>query len=159
MSVFIDVDVGALNPFSQEIIDRIAIASCNYYKFENVHILAQAHTSKNPPSSICIKSIDSQAFFAIENQIQKLSNQVHLLPEDIRKINTNTKARSLIDIPSKTALETLFNTIQMSDFNRKYASFHMDAIDRLQKSSNPFFAVPLRGIGIATGYNVSEFYG
>ena len=40
MSVFIDVDVGALNPFSQEIIDRIAIASCNYYKFENVHILA-----------------------------------------------------------------------------------------------------------------------
>lgn len=159
MSVLIDVDVGALNPFSQEIIDRIAIASCNYYKFENVHILAQAHTSKNPPSSICIKSIDSQAFFAIENQIQKLSNQVHLLPEDIRKINTNTKARSLIDIPSKTALETLFNTIQMSDFNRKYTSFHMDAIDRLQKNSNPFFAVPLRGIGIATGYNVSEFYG
>ena len=159
ISVGIDVDVGAFNPFVQEIIDRIAIASCNYYKFENVHILAQAHTSKNPPSSICIKSIDSQAFFAIENQLQKLSNQVHLLPEDIRRVNTNPKNHREIDIPSNAVLETLVNTIRMSDFNRKYASFHMDAIDRLQKSSNPFFAVPLRGIGISSAYNVSEFYG
>lgn len=159
MSIFIDVDTGVYNPFAQEIIDRLSISSCNYYKFENVHIVAKAHTSKNPPSSICLKSIDSQAFFAIENQMQKLSNQARVFPEDIRKVNTDKKSQYPIKINSDSAFDTLMNTLRMSDFNRKYASFHMDAMDRLQKSSNPFFAVPLRGIGIATAYNVSDFYG
>ena len=159
ISVLIDVDVGACNPFAQDIIDRIALASCNYYTFDNVHIVAQAHTSKTPPSSICIKSIDSQAFFAIENHMQKMSNRLRLLPEDIRSINVNSKSKYPIIIPAEAALNTLSNTIRMSDFNRKYTSFHMDAIDRLQKNNNPFFAVPLRGIGISTGYNVSEYHG
>ena len=36
---------------------------------------------------------------------------------------------------------------------------NMDAVDRVQENSNPFFALPLRGIGIATSFNVSDFYG
>ena len=71
----IDIDVGAYNPFAQEIVDRISLAACNYYQFDNVCIQAQASTSKTPPSSICMKSIDSQAFFSIENQIQRLKTK------------------------------------------------------------------------------------
>lgn len=159
MSVFIDIDVGSFNPFAQEIADRLTIASLNFYQPENVHIIAQAHTSKNPPSSICIKSIDSQAFFAIENQIQKLSNQANLFPDEIRLANKKSTTKFPIEIPSDVAYKTLQSTIEISDFNRKYASFNMDAIDRLQKNSNPFFALPLRGIGIASAYNISDFYG
>ncbi|MCQ2592652.1 MAG: xanthine dehydrogenase family protein molybdopterin-binding subunit [Treponema sp.] len=160
MDVKIDVDAGACNPFAQEIIDRLSIAAFNYYRFDNIRITAQAHTSKNPPTSICIKTVDSQAFFAIENQLQKLSDQTHLFPEELRLANRNQKkAEYPISIPSDSAYETLHTAIKISDFNRKYASFHMDAIDRLQKNNNPFFALPLRGIGVATGFNVSEFHG
>lgn len=155
----IDIDVGFCNPFAQEILDRITIASCNYYQFENVHIVAEAHTSKNPPTSICIKSIDSQVFFAIENQMQKLSDQAHLFPDEIRLINKKKINPYQISIPSDAIYECTSEAIKISDFNRKYAAFHMDAIDRVQKNSNPFFALPLRGVGISTAFNVSDFYG
>ena len=62
-------------------------------------------------------------------------------------------------IECENASETFHEAIKMSDFNRKYSSFHMDAIDRVQENSNPFFALPLRGIGVATAFNVSEYYG
>lgn len=160
VSVYIDVDVGCFNPFAQEITDRLAIAACNYYSPQNVHITAKAHTSKNPPTSICIKGIDSQILFGIENHLQKLSNLTNLFPDEIRRINLN---KSKSDYPfvfnNENALNTFTEAIRISDFNRKYASFHMDAVDRVQENSNPFFALPLRGIGIATAFNVSNYYG
>jgi len=155
----IDIDVGSWNPFAQEIVDRFSIAACNYYRLSNVHIYTHAHTSKNPPTSICLKSIDSQVFFAIENQIQQLSNQSHLFPDEIRLINKKKSNDYPIVIPNDAIYQTISQAIKISDFNRKYASFNMDAINRIQKNSNPFFALPLRGIGIATAYNASDFYG
>ena len=55
-------------------------------------------------------------------------------------------------------MQTFSRAIQISDFNRKYSSFNMDALDRIQENSNPFFALPLRGIGIASAFNVSDYY-
>lgn len=159
LSANIDIDVGAGNPFAKEIVDRFSIAACNYYRISNVHIYTHAHTSKNPPSSICLKSIDSQVFFAIENQIQKLSNQSRLFPDELRLINKKKKVDYPIIIPNDSIFQTMAQAIKISDFNRKYASFNMDAINRIQKNSNPFFALPLRGIGIATAYNAPDFYG
>ena len=162
ISATIDIDVGCFNPFAQEIVDRMAIAAFNYYRPQNIHIIAKAHTSKNPPTSICIRGIDSQIFFAIENQMQKISAQIKLLPEELRKINfgKNDKATDFpFIIDNETALETFNKAVEISDFNRKYSSFSMDAIDRVQENSNPFFALPLRGIGIASAFNVSEYYG
>ncbi|MCR4900065.1 MAG: xanthine dehydrogenase family protein molybdopterin-binding subunit [Treponema sp.] len=156
----IDVDVGCFNPFAKEIADRLSIVACNYYKPHNVHIITTIHTSKNPPTSICIKGIDSQIFFAIENHIQKITAQANMLPEEIRMQNLNVKKN---DYPflfeSQNALQTLNKAVSISDFNRKYTSFSMDALDRVQENSNPFFALPLRGIGIATAFNVSDYYG
>ena len=160
ISAMIDIDVGCFNPFAQEIADRMALAACNYYKPQNVHIIAKAHTSKNPPTSICIRGIDSQVFFAIENQMQKITEQTNLLPEELRKINfEKTPVSFPFAFDNSTALETFSKAVQISDFNRKYSSFNMDALDRVQENSNPFFALPLRGIGIASAFNVSEYYG
>jgi len=160
ISAFIDIDVGCFNPFAQEIADRMSIVACNYYRPKNIHIVTKAHTSKNPPTSICLRGIDSQVFFAIENHLQKIADQTNLLPDEIRRINLEKKNTDFpFDFDSENAMETFTKALEISDFNRKYASFNMDALDRIQENSNPFFALPLRGIGVATAFNVSDYYG
>ncbi len=161
----IDIDVGFSNPFAQELTDRIAITACNYYKPLNMVVKAVAHSSKNPPTSISTKSVASQAFFAAENHIQKICDNSDFLPDEIRLINSvqDSKAGKTKPFPFSIEIENLSQTITQaivnSDFKRKYSSFHMEAIDRLSEDSRPFFALPLRGIGISSGYNNSGYRG
>lgn len=161
----IDIDIGVSNPFAQEITDRIAIAACNYYKPLNMLVKAAAHTSKNPPTSISTKSVASQAFFAAENHMQKICDNSNFLPDEIRQINSvsDAKAEKQNPFPFSIATENYYETIKeavlKSDFKRKYASFHMEAIDRLAEDTRPFFALPLRGIGFSSGYNNSGYKG
>lgn len=160
ISVVIDIDAGCFNPFAQEIADRMAILACNYYKPQNVHIIAKVHTSKNPPTSICLRGIDSQVFFAIENQMQKIAEQTNMLPEELRRINMETSDKEYpFNFDNQNAQDCFEKAVEISDFDRKYSSYNMDAVDRVQENSNPFFALPLRGVGIASSFNVSDFYG
>ena len=161
LKINIDLDIGAENPFAQEITDRICIASINYYKIQNLCIHVKTHKSKNPPTSISLKNVDSQAFFAIENQIQKICTETKQFPDEIRILNSSAPKNSSFpfDIPGQEIEETLTGTIAISDFKRKYASFHMEVIDRVQKSSKPFFALPLRGIGISSAYCGAGYLG
>lgn len=160
LKILIDIDIGCANPFAQEITDRIAIAAANYYKPESLYIYAKAHTSKNPPTSISMQIIESQAFFAIENEIQKISNLSKIFPDELRLLNAESSAKSFpFNIPTGEVESVIQTTLKASDFNRKYASFHMEAIDRAEKDSKPFFALPLRGIGFATAYIPSGYYG
>ena len=159
LKINIDIDIGSSNPFAQEITDRIAIAATSYYKPENLYIYAQAHTSKNPPTSISMQIIESQAFFAIENELQKLSNLSKIFPDELRLINTESPKAFPFNITTGDIQAVIQKALKNSDFNRKYASFHMEAIDRAEKDSKPFFALPLRGIGVATAYIPSGYYG
>lgn len=161
LKILIDIDIGSSNPFAQEITDRIAIAAASYYKPENMYISVKAHTSKNPPTSISMQIIESQSFFAIENEIQKISNQSKIFPDELRLLNAqHDKLKNFpFDIPTGDVEAVIQNALRESDFNRKYASFHMEAIDRAEKDSKPFFALPLRGIGVATAYIPSGYYG
>ena len=183
LKILIDIDIGSSNPFAQEITDRIAIAAANYYKPENLYIYAKAHTSKNPPTSISMQIIESQAFFAIENEIQKISNLSTIFPDELRLLNAEPPVQEApekpkrgkkaaektakaeeqkpfpFEIPTGDVEGVIRASLKASDFNRKYASFHMEAIDRAEKDSKPFFALPLRGIGFATAYIPSGYYG
>ena len=160
LEVYIEIDAGAFNPFADEITDRLVISSMGFYKPENINIIAECFTSKNPPTSINIKNVDAQGLFAIENQIQLICEKAKVFPHELRLINSECQTRDFpFEIQSSGLKETLENTMRISDFNRKYASFHMDAIDRVEKDTKPFFALPLRGVGIASAYNVSGFYG
>ena len=160
LKILIDIDIGYSNPFAQEITDRMAIAAANYYKPENLYIYVNTHTSKNPPTSISQQIVESQTFFAIENEIQKISNLSNIFPDELRLINSTAKKIGFpFDIPTGDIESVIKSALQQSDFNRKYASFHMEAIDRAEKDSKPFFALPLRGIGFATAYMPSVYYG
>ena len=160
LKILIDIDAGCFNPFAQEITDRLAISSCSYYKPENVYIEAKCHTSKTPPTSINIKNLDSLSFFAIENQMQELCKITHLFPSEIRATNVDVgKSNFPFHIQIDDYKKTFENSIRISDFNRKYASFNMDAITRASKDTSHFFGLPLRGIGVSSAYNVSAYYG
>lgn len=157
----IDIDLGFENPFAQEITDRMAIAVCNFYKPENLFISVKAHTSKNPPTTIHLKSVDSQILFATENLIQSICDKLNLFPDEVKLINLKENKNSSFPFISEfqDIEKTITDVVKDSDFNRKYASFHMDAIDRVEQDSQPFFALPLRGIGIASAYNISGYCG
>ncbi len=157
MKINIDSDIGLCNPFAQEVIDRLSITSCSFYKPKNLFISALAHKSSNPPTSISLTNIDSQSFFAIENQIQKISEEMHVFSGEIR-LNNSSATTFPFTIPLGNLYETIATSIKISDFNRKYVSFHTDALNRVKKDSNPFFAIPLRGIGLASTYNSSGFF-
>lgn len=161
MKINIDIDIGFENPFAQEITDRITICSVNYYKIKNLCIHTVTHKSKNPPTSISLKNVDSQAFFSIENQIQKICSETNILPYEIRiKNSTNWKDSDFPFIINVFEIEnTILQTIKISDFNRKYASFHMEVASRVEKDATPFFALPLRGIGISNAYTGAGYLG
>lgn len=162
IEIEINIDAGNSNPFAQEIADRMTISACNFYRPENLHITTTVFKSKNPSTSLFIQNIEAQAFFAIENHMQQLANITGIFPDEIREINsvlTKKNSDFPFDINHSNFSQTIQNTIKISDFNRKYAAFHMDAVHRTLKNSNPFFALHLRGIGIASAYNSSGYLG
>lgn len=160
MEVSIDVDVGARNPFAEEIIDRLSIACTNIYSCENLHITAKAVSSPNPPTSIYAKTIDSQSFFAAENHISKISTALHQLPDTMRLINFNTACSDFpFKIPVPNAGQCIESVMRTSDFNRRFITYGLDAESRTSTLQNPFFALPLRGMGLACAYYGSGYFG
>ena len=79
---------------------------------------------------------------------------------ELRLLNKNQEVADFpFDIELKDTDLTINRATKLSDFNRKYSTFKIDAIDRLKINRNIFFAIPLRGIGIATSYNASNYVG
>ena len=162
----IEVNAGSSNVFIREIIDRLAIAACGCYDAENVSITSSAFYSRNPPSSIDQQLIDSAAFFAIENQINSLCSKSGFTPAELRLLNLTTgdiTARNAPLVILPQAKKTVDAIIARSDFNRKYASYHLDNIMRTQQKGRETqiisYLTPLRGIGFACGYEGSCYYG
>jgi CO/xanthine dehydrogenase Mo-binding subunit len=161
MQIDINIDVGSCNPFAQEILDRLIIAACNIYNVPNICITAKAVTSAAPPTSIFPEMIDSQSFFAVENHLQQIAEETNILPLDIR-------LRNIPPDPKDTKMPFIFrtgkvenvmrNVISMSDFNRKYATFRIDAKQH-RNSEDTFFALPIRGIGLACAFDGSGYFG
>lgn len=174
MDIEIDANAGFSNPFAQEILDRLVIASCGSYHTKNLRINAKISSSHNPASSFNIQLIDSAAFYAIENQITALAEKYNITPLEIRLKNSAFQflpKKKQINFPFNFKIErfsqSLISLTQISDYNRKYASYHLDAIKRNQiqnqkKSENQIYKIhpiPLRGIGIACGWEGSGYYG
>ncbi len=171
MHLEVEVDVGNTNPYAQEIIDRLVIASTGLYKPENLYISAKAVTSSAAPTSIYPKIIDAQSFFALENHMQEIAKSLQLLPDEFRLCNikgpviddedksAKKKKAFPFTIPVSFTEETLLKSINESDFNRKFFSFRKNAEKRASRNSDSFFALPLRGIGFSCAYDGSGYFG
>lgn len=156
----IKVDVGAFNPYAQIIVDRLAIASCNMYQFENAQISVTASTSENPPTGLPAHKIDTPAFFAIENLMNKIALKKKLLPLDVKEINCQKTESMFLCKPQR--IKSVYNAlvpnydkhIPDTEFNVKYIAFNRS--NKLERGKL-FKFIPLRGIGIACAFNGSDY--
>jgi xanthine dehydrogenase large subunit len=161
MHVTIDVDAGAWNPFAPEILDRLVIAACGIYCPQNLKIDAVARSTRTPPSSVNLSTIDAQAFFAVENQIQKIADTTGISPLDIRLKNIRTGPGVPMPFqfyPGDTAA-TFAAVCKKSDFIRKHAIYRLDKTSRYDQNNDSPFAPPLRGIGLAGAFSGSGYFG
>lgn len=162
MIVNIDVDVGIQNPFAAEIVDKLAISACGVYSAENIYINCKAIQSQNPPTSIFPEKTDSHAFFAIENHILKITEELNIIPHEIRDINLNKTSKnqkSPFILNLNAPKEILKNLIIESDFKRKYSTYKLNSKFIKSTNDNPLFTLPQRGIGIAYAFDGSGYYG
>ena len=109
MEININFDAGAHNPFAQEIMDRLVIASCGCYNPQNVSITARANSSASQPSSIDLRLVDSAAFFAVENQMNLLCEECRISPVEIRMINFLDRDTKKTAIPFSFKLKKYFD--------------------------------------------------
>lgn len=162
MQIEIDCDAGYANPFAKKIADRLTVAATGIYNVENVEVTTKIHTSNNPPSSIYTELIDSQIFFAIESHIQQICRKTDILPTTLRfqnAIQISKKNPPQYSLNLRKINDAVQAVIEQSDFNRKYTSYRLSAIQNSAENGRTFFALPRRGIGISCGYDGSCFYG
>ncbi len=161
IDIAIDIDTGAFNPFASEILDRLVIAVCGAYAIPNVRIQAKAHGSHTPPSSLNMDLIDSQAFFAIENHMQKIADEMDILPGDLRKTNMlpADSCTSPFQLQLTHVAHAIDTTVQLSDFNRKFVTDRFDAQDRRDPRRSEQLPSPPRGIGMACAFTGSGYFG
>ncbi len=176
MDITINMDAGFINPFCQEIIDRLVIAAAGCYAPENLRVTASAERSYNPPSSIDLRQIDSAAFFAVENHLSEISSKLDIFPTDLRIKNFNippkkkktsdTAAENTGAFPFTFNIEKFEEAInaltKKSDFNRKYFFYNTEKKLRsnlLDENTKITTSAPLKGIGFACAYEGSCYYG
>ncbi len=170
MQVDIHVDAGFANPFAKETIDRLIISACGCYSPINILVTARADRSLAPASNVDMQLVDSAAFFAIENQMNEAAAVCGLTPIELRLKNYReyeTKKNKTPCSPFNFNLESIPELINVvatqSDFNRRYASYHLDSKD-WKKENNPkeyvsLFSSPMRGIGFSCAFEGSGYYG
>lgn len=169
MQVNIEVDAGAYNPFSKEIIDRLMIASAALYRPENLSISARALSSQNPPSSLELQLIDSAAFFAFENHLNKICTVAeHINPIEIRTVNFKRENhKDKVPYPFNINLKKMEQGLEVlktrSDFERKWSAYNLTSKNRhinfSQLDTQDFNLSPMRGIGLACAFEGSGYYG
>ena len=155
-TIDIDFDAGAFNPFAEEIIDRLTIASAGVYNFDNLEINAVARSSQKPPASVNVETIDAQAFFALECQLQKAADMAGFAPGELRLLNSKILNKQDSKMPFNISIEkgaeSLEAILRQSDFQRKFVTNKINAAF----SSD---SIKPRGIGLSTAYDASGYYG
>ena len=165
MDIEIQADTGYKNPLASEMLDRFTIAAAGIYSTENLRIRTKIFSSANPPSSVRLNRIDSQVFFALESQIQKISEETGFTPLEIRLKNLrNLNAKSKITknpfaLELGRAEDSMKAVCARSDFNRKYAVYKLAEKGRYETDENSPYSPPLRGIGMAAAFDGNGYLG
>lgn len=161
IEILIELDIGIYNPFAKEILERLMIASTGIYTAKNLKIKGKIYHSNMPPSALNFSTIDARAFFAIENQMQKISEATGISPVELREKNLGILSPKNNPMPFKHELGNVKKAIEAvctaSDFHRKSTIYRLAEKNRLQNSGT--FSLPSKGIGLACAFEGSGFLG
>jgi CO/xanthine dehydrogenase Mo-binding subunit len=148
----ISVNLGAHGVNSNEILDQVCLGSIGFYNIENLKIKARADTTNIPPQGPYSGFGLSQGFFALERHVSQIADMVNKDPAQWRIEHLNSGLVLPANSPADrlSSEELISNTVKMSDYARKWASYELLRQSfkgkKHEKGENP------RGIGIAIGF-------
>lgn len=157
------VNCGCYNAWTKRIVERLSVTAAGIYNVENYRLNVSAKTNPCKPSSFDLNKLDSQCFFAVENFIQKIAFVTGIPALDLRLNNIRLSSASRSNMPYLFApgkiYETLDYATRMSDFVRKHASYRVSEVLRKKTENTDYspFNPPLRGIGLACGFEGFDF--
>lgn len=152
---FIVVDTGICNPFVDEIIDRMVVASLGVYNPPVFKIEAYAVRSRTPPASLSLRRMDSQIFFALESHLHEVARQVGRMPHHVRLLNHRKDPGDPFRFDFSHLERALAAVVERSSFQRKFWSYSLCQAGEARLSS----PVPPRGIGVSCAFEGSGFLG
>lgn len=154
MEVYVEADAGWANAFSQEVADRLAIASSSPYYIKNLYIEVNVKRTKNPPSVMKSEGVEGAARWALERHLNHIAQVVNLMPQEVRLSNID-KAQSLFRYRDVDFLDITKALTNASGFDRKYSAY------RLEKGheKDAFSFVSRRGVALALGVEGAYFFG
>ncbi len=157
MIAFIVVDAGICNPFVDEVIDRMVVASLGVYSPSIFKVEAYAVRSRKPPASLSLQRMDSQIFFALESHLHEVARQVERMPHHVRLLNHSRDSGIPFRFDFAHLERALASVVERSGFQRKFWSYRLCGDDT---RARPLGAVPpLRGIGVSCAFEGSGFLG
>jgi len=158
MVVRILINAGAYSPLIDEMIDRMTITATGMYDVRTWRIETYALRTNLPPMGALSGWGEAQSFFALENHFASIIRQLGLSPVEWKLLNTKSRGRMSVtghEIKEDSRIADLFAEIcTQSDFPRKYSAY-----EYLNKKRKNYRDGPLRGIGIAYGFQGNGFAG
>ena len=163
MDISIEYDAGADNPFAQEILDRLVIAGTGIYRCPNIKINAKAYKSHREATTSDFNSPDSAAFFAMENQMQKIASQTGFSPLELRLINMEESVKQkklpLFHFTFGRSRDALNAIVKKSDFGRKYTISKLEKSTLFEDDDVTNFTHHFRGVGMACAFQGCGYLG
>jgi CO/xanthine dehydrogenase Mo-binding subunit len=150
--VEIYVNLGAYGVNSDEILDQVCLSSIGFYDIENLKIKARADRTNIPPQGPYSGFGLSQGFFALERHVSQIADMVNQDPAQWRIEHLSSKLILPADSPAEklSSEELINNTVKMSDYSRKWASYEL--LRQSYKGKKHDRGENPRGIGIAVGF-------
>ncbi|MDR3337038.1 MAG: xanthine dehydrogenase family protein molybdopterin-binding subunit [Treponema sp.] len=151
----IRVNMGAYRAFADEILDQCCLGAAGSFKQGNIKINAVALGTNLPPAGPFAGFGMSQGFFAAERHAALIIDTLRLDPLEWRKENTLNQKKPLAigaSLGNPFFPQKMLDTAAaMGDYYRKWASYENLRIYRRNHGGADKHE-PLRGIGIAMGY-------
>jgi CO/xanthine dehydrogenase Mo-binding subunit len=154
------INLGGQGIFTDEILDRTCLGSLGAYRHGSYTISGTALGTGIPPQGPFSGFGLAQGFFAMERHASHIADTLHQDPAEWRKnfhLEKNQELAIGAVLRETPPFDQLLDTAAaMGDYYRKWASCEILRIHR-QKTNWEEGGEPLRGIGIAAGYQGSGF--
>ena len=156
MDISILIDAGAFNPFIKYILDKFVITASGVYSIPNIKISSYALKTNYPPLNPSFSWGDSQAFFAVETQINQIITKFKQNFVEFRYNNLLSETKkdfyiSYENINIKNVIDTI---IKKSDFLRRNTCYSLFKADNSDINNYHL----LRGIGLAAAGEGNGFF-
>jgi CO/xanthine dehydrogenase Mo-binding subunit len=152
------VQTGAYGVLEDEILDRAVVGILAPYRLGHFVVHAHAETSHTPPRGPVGGMGEGLGLFALESHVYDLCRALGQDPAEWRIAQTLTKEnRSFSGLPLRGDSPVgplVAQLAKTTDFQRKHAAYELlqERLDRFQDE-----ALPLRGIGMAAGFQGNGF--